>query len=80
MIHTTPSDAIFEDMKKAAISVWETFDNEYGYVDEKVSRVNSIPNIQDNAMTFFRMFDAGNQMKMISRISDETYIYISENR
>jgi hypothetical protein len=80
MIGTAPTEEIFEDMKKAAIAVWETYDNEYGYVDEKVNRIKSITNIQDNAMTFFRMFDGGNQAKMISLIKEESYIYISENR
>jgi hypothetical protein len=33
-----PSEAIFEEMKAAAIAVWtETYSDEYGYVTEKLN-------------------------------------------
>ena len=59
----TPSIDIFNDMKQAATQVWKTYDNEYGYVDEKLNYVNGLSNIQDNAMVFYRMFDWENQRK-----------------
>ena len=76
----TPSITIFEEMKSAAIAVWQTYDNQFGYVTEKVERVNSITNVQDNAMALYRMFDYENQAKMRARLSQEAINYINENR
>jgi hypothetical protein len=76
----TPSITIFEEMKSAAIAVWQTYDNQHGYVTEKLERVNSITNIQDNAMVFYRMFDYENQARMRERLSQESINYINENR
>lgn len=76
----TPSIVIFEEMKAAAIAVWQTYDNQHGYVTEKLERVNSITNIQDNAMALYRMFDYENQAKMRARLSPEAIQYINENR
>jgi hypothetical protein len=76
----TPSISIFEEMKASAIAVWQTYDNEFGYVTEKLERVNSITNVQDNAMVFYRMFDYENQAKMRARLSPEAIQYINDNR
>ena len=76
----TPSITIFEEMKSAAIAVWQTYDNQFGYVTEKLERVNSITNVQDNAMALYRMFDYENQAKMRARLSQEAINYINENR
>jgi prolyl oligopeptidase PreP (S9A serine peptidase family) len=75
----TPSDKIFNEMKQAATQIWNTYDNQFGYVDEKMSRVNNIDNIQDNAMVFYRMFDMSNQTKFRGLVSVETLNYISKN-
>ena len=79
MTHETPSDEIFNEMKDAAIKVWETYDNEFGYVTEKVERINSIRNYQDNVMVFYRMFDHINQYKMRNGLSQEALDYIKNN-
>lgn len=76
----TPSVLIFEEMKASAIAVWQTYDNQYGYVTEKLERINSITNVQDNAMVFYRMFDYENQAKMSERLGQEAINYINENR
>jgi hypothetical protein len=75
----TPSIDIFNDMKQAATQVWETYDNEYGYVDEKLNYVNGLSNIQDNAMVFYRMFDWENQRKFKQLVNEETLEYIKNN-
>jgi len=75
----TPSQEIFEDMKKAAIDIWLTYDNEFGYVDEKLGTVNSLTNIKDNAMVFYRMFDHNNQSKMRAKLDIDSITYINEN-
>jgi len=77
----TPSQQIFDEMKAAAIAVWsENYSNEFGYVTEKTDRINSLNNIQDNAMVFFRMFDWINQDKMIGKLGTDAINYINANR
>jgi hypothetical protein len=76
----TPSIDIFNDMKQAATQVWKTYDNEYGYVDEKLNYVNGLSNIQDNAMVFYRMFDWENQKKFKQLVNEETLEYIKNNQ
>lgn len=76
----TPSITIFEEMKASAIAVWQTYDNTYGYVTEKLERINGITNVQDNAMVFYRMFDYENQARMRERLSQDSINYINENR
>ncbi len=79
MEHTTPSDAIFNEIKEAATKVWNTKDNTYGYVTEKLDRMKSITNVQDNVMFFYRAFDRGNQILMREHLSDEALSYIDSN-
>ena len=76
----TPSNDIFEEIKIQAIKIWDTYDNTYGYRDEKVNYINSLTNIEDNAMIFFRMFDHINQAKLITTLSDEAINYINQNK
>ena len=77
----TPSQQIFNEMKAAATAVWtENYSNEFGYVTEKLDRINGLNNIQDNAMVFFRMFDWVNQDKMIAKLGSEAINYINNNR
>lgn len=77
----TPSKQIFDEMKAAAIAVWtENYSDEFGYVTEKTDRINSINNIEDNAMVFFRMFDWINQGKMMNKLGPEAINYINENK
>lgn len=78
--YETPTDAIFNEMKDAAIKIWKTYDNQYGYVDEKVDRINSVNNLQDNAMVFYRMFDSANQSTMTRYMSGDAVSYINDNR
>lgn len=79
MEHTTPSEEIFNDMKKAATEIWNTYDNTYGYRTEKLDRINSIQNYADNVMVMYRMFDSSNQAKMRVLVSAETTEYINQN-
>jgi len=75
----TPSIEIFNDMKQAATQVWKTYDNEYGYVSEKLNYVNGLNNIQDNAMVFYIMFDWENQRKFKQLVNEQTIEYIKNN-
>ncbi len=80
MDHTTPSEAIFNEIKDAAIKVWKTKDNTYGYVDEKVATVESTNNVEDNIMICYRMFDYKNQYLMEQELSEEAIQYINQNK
>jgi hypothetical protein len=75
----TPSNEVFLEMQEIAISIWNEYDNTYGYVDEKVNRVRGITNIQDNAMVFYRMFDWSNQLKFKSWATPSVLEYIKNN-
>ena len=76
----TPSQEIFNEMKSLATQIWSTYDNQYGYVTEKLSYINRIDNIQDNAMVFYRMFDNQNQETFRENASNEVLEYIKNNK
>jgi hypothetical protein len=75
----TPTQEIFDDMKSAATTVWNEYDNTYGYVTKKLDYINSLSNIEDNAMVFFRMFDWVNQATMMNIVNKDSLNYIKEN-
>ncbi len=80
MEHKTPSEAIFNEIKKVAKQIWtQNYSDEYGYVTEKTNRIDSITNLADNVMTCYRMFDHSNQLKMMSMLSVEAKDYIDDN-
>ena len=76
----TPSQEIYNEMKSIATSIWSSYDNTYGYVTDKLNYINSIDNIQDNAMVFYRMFDNSNQETFITKASNEVINYIQNNK
>jgi len=76
----TPSQEIYNEMKSIAIVIWLTYDNQYGYVTEKLDYINRIDNIQDNAMVFYRMFDNNNQETFREHASKEVLEYIENNK
>ena len=76
----TPSQEIYNEMKSIATQVWSSYDNTYGYVTEKLNYINSIKNIEDNAMVFYRMFDNNNQETFRTNASNEVLEYIENNK
>jgi len=74
----TPTQEIFDEMKSIASDIWNTYDNSYGYVDEKMERINSFDNIQDNAMVFYRMFDGYNKKTFKDKASQQVLEYIKK--
>ena len=76
--YSTPPQKVFDDIKENAIKIWQTYDNEYGYVDEKVGRINNIKNFKDNARCIVGMFDLHNQRKLMTMVSKETADMIRE--
>lgn len=70
--YTAPDQAIFDEIKKKSIKIWQGYDNTYGYVDEKVNQIKDITNIQDNAWYMVAMFDVHNQMKLLYSVNKKT--------
>lgn len=71
LYYQAPEDKIFDEVKQEAIKLWQTYDNTYGYVDEKVNRIKDLENIEGNFMYMIAMFDASNQIKLFSKLSKE---------
>ena len=65
------SDEVFDQIKEKSIEVWNTYDDEFGYVTEKVSRINSITNFKDNYYFIIGMFDRSNQLKLLNLLEGE---------
>lgn len=74
--YTAPSDEIFNEIKDKAILLWKTYDNTYGYVDEKVDRIKTIKNFQDNAWYIVSMFDIDNQRKLLNLLETPAKIAV----
>jgi ribosome maturation protein Sdo1 len=70
--YKAPSQKIFEDIKKNAVKIWQTYDNKFGYVDEKVNRIKDLKNISDNAWTIVAMFDGYNQQRLLEMVEPKT--------
>ena len=72
LYYEAPTDEQFDDLKKEAIRIWGTYDNQYGYADEKIDRIKDLKNIRDNFMTIAAMFDGQNQFKLAKSIREDT--------
>jgi hypothetical protein len=78
LYYTPPTDKQFIELKEKAIKIWQTYDNQFGYVDEKVNSIKDIKNIEDNFMFIVAMFDPDNQAKLSSMLSQETRKAVSD--
>jgi hypothetical protein len=74
LYYKAPSDKIFNEIKKEAIKIWESYDDTYGYATEKINKVKDIKNIRDSVMFIFGMFDVHNQRKLMEALSDASRI------
>lgn len=74
----TPSDEIFNEIKRAAIDIWKGYDDTYGYATEKIAMVNSLTNFRDNWGTMVGMFDYQNQMKLLAKLSPQAQVLVKE--
>ena len=72
LYYTAPSEQYFEEVKVAAIKVWNQYDDTFGYASEKTKRISNIQNVSDNFMYIVAMFDYPNQRKLANLLSDET--------
>lgn len=76
--NTAPPDDVFEEIQKAAIKIWKTYDDEFGYATGKIEKVNSLENVGSNYMTIYQMFDAHNQIKLLTSVRRATAQRIME--
>ena len=70
--YTAPPDKCFNELKKEAIKIWETYDDTHGYASSKVDKIKDIENVRDNFMYVVAMFDEPNQKKLAYAVSQET--------
>ena len=80
MKHITPSEEIFNEMINIASLIWLQYDDEFGYVTEKLNIINSITNYEDNVMVAYRMFEHINQSKFVALASKDVLEYIKNNQ
>lgn len=66
--YTAPSDDIFNDIKQAAIQLWSTYDDSYGYATGKIQKIKDLENYKDNYAVMVAMFDTPNQFKLMSYV------------
>ena len=64
-------DEYFKELKEKAISIWSSYDNQFGYADEKINRIKDLPNVSDNGMYIINMFDIPNQHKLVKMLSKD---------
>lgn len=62
------SNQQFQIVKAASIAIWETYDNTYGYADEKINYITPLRNVGDNWATIIGMFDSINRRKFLELI------------
>ena len=78
LYYTPPSDECFEDLKQAAIKVWNRYVDEPNYVKEKVDMIKDVKNIKDNFMFILGMFDCHNQRRVANHLTTDTINAINE--
>lgn len=71
LYYTPPEDRIFEEVREAAIKVWESRGYHPDYVAEKIARIKDIANVSDNMMYIVAGFDFENQNILGALISNE---------
>lgn len=74
--YTAPPQEVFDDIKKNAIEIWKTYDDEFGYATKKIGRIKDLKNIRDNAWYMVAMFDPMNQRKLLLKVSPLAVIMI----
>lgn len=79
MVHITPTEDVFNKMINIATIIWLQYDDEFGYVTEKLDIINSIRNYEDNVMAAYRMFDHVNQAKFRKLAPEDVLTYINNN-
>ena len=69
--YTAPAQEIFDEIKREAIAIWKEYST-YHHAQEKITYIEGIQNIQDNAWAIVGMFDLVNQGRLLARVSEKT--------
>jgi len=75
-----PTQEVFDEMKRIATEIWNTYSDEHGYRSEKLNYINSFENVEDNAMILYRMFDLNNQFIFRQMANGDVLKYINDNQ
>lgn len=71
LYYTAPTDEVFNEVKDAAITLWMTYDDTYGYATEKAECIKHLANVSDNLMYIVGMFDLPNQGRLAAELGEE---------
>lgn len=71
LYYTPPADHLFDEVRAKSIELWREVANNQSYMQEKVSAIEKIANVQDNFMYMVAMFDGRNQSRLADRLSEE---------
>ena len=74
--YETPPDAVFDDIKKNAIAIWETYDDTYDYAGSKIRSISHLENVRDNVWFITGLFDNINQQKLWEMIDQSTRDFV----
>ncbi len=75
--YENPSDEVFNDIAEKSKQLWRTrYSDEYGYVTEKVERIEQISNFKDNWGSIFGMFDHQNQSLLLNMLEEDSAKFI----
>lgn len=71
LYYTPPRKEVISEVKEKSIKLWQdNYNDDYGYVTEKVERIiNTAP---EQFMSIIAMFDYNNQVKLSSVLSEES--------
>jgi hypothetical protein len=72
-----PKQEYFDDLKSSCIRYWKTFDNDFGYTDEKIKTLESLENVGGNFMTMVKMIHPLAWEVIAELVTLETRVHIS---
>lgn len=67
---------VFKDLDRVAREIWNTYDNEFGYVDGKIHALDGLK--PDDMGVIVGMFDVKNQRKLYDRVGWKSKRFIDE--
>ena len=77
LFYIPPSDTCFDELKEVCIRFWETFDNQFSYVTEKIDSIKDLPNEGSNFVSMVQMIHPISRKLIANVLSLETRNEIS---
>lgn len=72
LYYTAPPQGMFDEIKREAIKIWQTYDDTHGYASEKINSIQPIANFKDNYMYIVAMFDDTNRTRLLNAVNPHT--------